>query len=63
MSELRDYEAVVRDPQTGESARFRMRALTPENAVVQAKNGFTGLLGSYEKVQARLEVTLEDLAG
>lgn len=50
------YEANVRDPKTGTTAHYKMLAVSDAHADRQARDGFTGLFGSYEKVQERLEV-------
>lgn len=59
--ELRLYLAECRDPQTGNHARFQIRALTRENADMQARDGYFGLLAPpSDERRAELDVTLED---
>jgi hypothetical protein len=57
---LHAYWAICREPSTGKTATFNIRAFTPGNADVQARDGFYGLLGVDEEKRASLEVVLED---
>lgn len=59
--ELRQYIAHYHDPSTGTRGQFIIRALTRENADMQARDGFFGLLAppSPER-RAQLEVNLID---
>jgi hypothetical protein len=59
--ELRLYIAECRDTATGNHARFQIKALTPENADMQARDGYFGLLAPpSDERRAELEVKLTD---
>jgi hypothetical protein len=59
--ELRQYIAHYHDPETGTRGRFQVRALTRENADMQARDGFFGLLAPpSDERRAQLEVELTD---
>lgn len=61
MSEIEHYYVRVCDPRHPESATtFTINALSRGNAIVQAKDGYTGLLGNVEEIQKRLEVHVLD---
>lgn len=57
---IREYIARCREPSTGLSATFQIKALTPENADVQARDGFYGLLGVDQDRRTALEVDLTE---
>lgn len=53
------YEAHYRDPQTGTTGNFIIKAISPEHADVQARDGFFGLLAPpSEERRSELEVTI-----
>lgn len=59
--ELRQYIASYHDPETGTRGRFQVKALTRENADMQARDGFFGLLAPpSDERRAQLEVELTD---
>lgn len=54
------YRAHYHDPKTGTEGLFQIKAISPEHADVQARDGFFGLLAPpSEERRAELEVTIE----
>lgn len=53
------YEVNYRDPKTGTSGFFLIKAFSPKHAEVQARDGYFGLLAPpSEERRSELEVTV-----
>lgn len=57
------YHVVVKDPKTGTTVDYTVRAVSDEHADRQGRDGYTGLLGHVEETQKRLEVTTRRIRG